>query len=149
MKSRAVAVLKTVATWALVIAVALAAGKVVQHLRDGEAPPVAGEAPAIEGLALSGEGPTLVYFWATWCGVCRVQAPVIASVRSSLEATPSCGRVVELEETGNGAAFRDYGVRLLPTMVVVDSDGRVSKRFLGFTTKWQILRALKAAGGAC
>jgi thioredoxin 1 len=149
MKRRAVAVLKSVATWVLVIAGALAIGKVVQHLRDGEAPPVASVAPEIEGLALAGDAPTLVYFWATWCGVCKVQAPVIESVRTSLDASPSCGTLVKLEETGNDAAFREYGVRLLPTMVVIDAEGRVSKRFLGFTTKWQILRALKSAGGTC
>ena len=146
---RAVTVLRTLATWAVTIAVAVAAGKGLQHLRDGNAPPVSSDAPAIDGVAFAEGTPTLVYFWATWCGVCRVESPVIASVRTTLAQSPSCGRVVELEETGNGAVFGDYGVRILPTMVVVDSQGRVAKRFLGFTTRWQILSALKAAGGSC
>ena len=140
---------RTLATWMIAIGVALFVGKSIQRMRDGNAPPVASAAPQIGGLSLPAGKPALVYFWATWCGVCKVQGPVVDSVRASLAETPSCGSVVALEETGNREVFSAYGVRLLPTMVVVDAEGRVAKRFLGFTTKWQILRALKAAGGTC
>lgn len=147
--NRGVTFLRSLILWVVAIGVALGAAKGVQHLRDGDAPPVASDAPAIDGVELSTDAPSLVYFWATWCGVCRAQTPVIESVRTSLAASPSCGRVVALEDAGHAEAFEAYGVRVLPTMVVVDAEGRVAKRFLGYTTKWQILAAMKAAGGTC
>lgn len=132
--------------WILAVAIALLVGKSVQWARDGEAPPRSAPAPAAKGVTLADGGPTLLYFWASWCGVCRVQGPVVEAVAAE---APGCARVVPIEETGNAEAFEAYGVRLLPTMVVVDDEGRVAKRFLGFTTKWQLLSALRDAGSAC
>lgn len=146
---RIAGIFRTIATWGIAIAVALLVGKGIQRMRDGNAPPLASTAPQVGALSLPAGRPAVVYFWATWCGVCKMQGPVVDSVRTALAERPSCGTVVALEETGNREVFSAYGVRLLPTMVIVDADGRVAKRFLGFTTKWQILRALKAAGGRC
>lgn len=146
MSPRLKSALQNAGTWVLAIGGAIALGKGIQHMRDGEAPPVASAAPQIDGIALADGAPTLLYFWAEWCGVCRVQGPIVESVA---EVPPSCGKVVQVEEKDHRAAFRDYGVRVLPTMVVVDGEGRVTKRHLGLTTKWQLTRALASAGGSC
>jgi len=38
-------------------------------------------APALEGVALPGEKPALLFFWAHWCGDCRAEAPILAQIR--------------------------------------------------------------------
>lgn len=143
---RLASALKTAGTWALTLGAALALGKGIQSIRDGEAPPVASPAPAIDGVELADGAPTLLYFWAEWCGVCKIQSPIVESVK---EVPPACGKVVRVDDATERQAFRDYGVRVLPTMVVVDGEGRVTKRHLGITTKWQLVRALRSAGGRC
>ena len=39
--------------------------------------------------AVTGEGRSLVDFWATWCGPCRMQAPILEQLDGEME-----GRVV-------------------------------------------------------
>jgi thiol-disulfide isomerase/thioredoxin len=41
-------------------------------------------APAVEGVDFTA-GPTLLFFWAHWCGDCTAQAPAIARIRTEFE----------------------------------------------------------------
>jgi len=138
--------IRSVAIWIGTVALAVVVAKGIQHARDGEAPPRSATAPSIEGVEFQNGRPTVLYFWATWCGVCRVQSPIVAAVASE---TTSCGHVVELEESTSRGAFASYGVRVLPTIVVVDGAGKISDRYLGLTTKWQLVGAMRRAGGSC
>ena len=38
-------------------------------------------APALEGVALQKEKPTLLFFWAHWCGDCRAETPILAQIK--------------------------------------------------------------------
>ena len=52
---------------------------------------VSGSAPQLKGITLSQQHfdisninkPTLVYFWGTWCGVCKITSPMVDSVATS------------------------------------------------------------------
>lgn len=110
-------------------------------------PAVGRREPAVDGIEHAIGAPTLLYFWADWCAKCRVQTPVVESVRTSV--SPLCGNVVALEDRAHAEAFTRYGVRVLPTIVVVAADGRETTRFVGDTTKEQIVASLAAAGGSC
>lgn len=113
-----------------------------------------GTAPALDAIALSGvspaEGPRLVHFWATWCGVCHAmehnirafdpsEATMVASasgsaaeVRAWLNAENKSldGVVVD-----RGQSARAWGVGAYPTTFVVSSQGEIRDVCVGYTTE--------------
>ena len=77
--------------------------------------------------AIAGEQPVLVDFWATWCGPCRMIAPVIEQVAAEFEGRAVVGKVDVDEEPGLAQRF---GVMSIPTLVVL-KDGKVVEQAVG------------------
>ena len=67
----------------------------------------------------------LVYISATWCGPCKMFAPVMAKVAES--GIP----VQKLDADKDQESVMKYGVRSIPTVVKIDSSGNVLNRFVG------------------
>lgn len=67
----------------------------------------------------------LVYISATWCGPCKMFAPVMAKVAES--GIP----VEKLDADQNQSAVAEYGVRSIPTVIKVDASGNAVDRFVG------------------
>ena len=71
--------------------------------------------------------PVMVDFWATWCGPCRMVAPVIEQVAEEYEGRAIVGKV-DVDECGD-LAMR-YGVMSIPT-VIFFKDGKEIDRKVG------------------
>ncbi len=84
------------------------------------------------------KGVMMVDFFATWCGPCRMLAPVLEEV--SQESTAEIYKV-DIDESENLA--RSYGIMAVPTMIVF-VDGKEVERFSGYMPKSQILSKLNA-----
>lgn len=89
---------------------------------------------------LQSDKPVLVDFWATWCGPCRMIAPIIDQIATEMAGQVKVGKV-DVDEN-NGLAST-YGVRSIPTLVIVKG-GQVVDTIVGATSKEAIVQKLKS-----
>ncbi len=94
-----------------------------------------------DAVVLRSEVPVLVDFWATWCGPCKKQAPIIEQIATTYAARAVMGK---LDTVRNHSTATKYGIEGLPTLLIF-KDGKVAKRFVGLTSKKALAAALDAA----
>ncbi|HEX8205497.1 MAG TPA: thioredoxin [Solirubrobacteraceae bacterium] len=75
---------------------------------------------------IESEKPTLVDFWAPWCGPCRVVAPVLEEIAGERQDL----RIVKLNVDENQQTAAKYGVMSIPTMIVF-KHGQAAKTIVG------------------
>ena len=90
-----------------------------------------------EKQVLRADRPVLVDFWATWCGPCRMLAPIVAEIAEERDDV-TVGKVNVDDESELAAR---YGVSSIPT-VILFKNGKVSATSVGYRSKAQLLAAL-------
>jgi thioredoxin 1 len=75
----------------------------------------------------NGDKPVVVDFWATWCGPCRMMAPVIAKMAEKYDGQVVVGKC-DVEENDDLAA--EFGIRNIPT-VLFFKGGEVVEKVVG------------------
>ena len=68
-----------------------------------------------EQEVLGSERPVLLDLWATWCGPCRMLAPILAEVAEEQEGSLTVGKV-NVDEEGDLAA--QFGIMSIPTLIL-------------------------------
>ncbi|TAN52809.1 MAG: protein disulfide oxidoreductase [Methylococcaceae bacterium] len=132
---------------------------------------VDGMAPPLSGVTLSGQPfelaqlrgkPSLVYFWAVWCGVCKAMqhnidalaadVPMISVAMQSGDAL-TVGRYLKersitmpvlLDDAALAAAR--YGIRGVPVAFILGPDGDIRYTAVGYSTEWGLRLRLWLAG---
>ncbi|BBZ09656.1 thioredoxin [Mycolicibacterium doricum] len=87
---------------------------------------------------LTSSTPVLVDFWATWCGPCKMVAPVLEEIASEKAGALT---VAKLDVDANPTTARDFQVVSIPTMILF-KDGEPVKRIVGAKGKAALLREL-------
>jgi thioredoxin 1 len=80
----------------------------------------------------------VVDFWATWCGPCKMVAPVLDEIAGENKDKLT---VAKLDIDANPSTARDYQVMSIPTMIVFQ-DGKPVKQIVGAKPKAALLSDL-------
>jgi thioredoxin 1 len=91
---------------------------------------------------LGRDKPVLVEFWATWCGPCRMVAPVLEQIADERSDVA----VVKLNYDEEPAIGQRYGVMGLPTMLLF-RDGEPVRSIVGARPKARLIAELDEALG--
>ncbi len=69
--------------------------------------------------------PIVIDFWASWCGPCQMFAPIFAD--SARELEPQV-RLAKLDTEAHSQLAGQFGVRSIPTMVIVKNGREVARQ---------------------
>ena len=84
------------------------------------------------------QGTCLVDFWATWCGPCRMQAPVLEKLDTELQGSVKICKVDVDEER---ELAMEYGISSIPTLLVF-KDGQIANKSIGVISKEEMMSLL-------
>lgn len=92
------------------------------------------------GTSVEGnKGLVLVDFWATWCGPCKMIAPIVEQIASEHDGKITVGK---LDVDANDQTAMKYGVMSIPTLILF-KDGQPVERLVGYMPKERLMTKIK------
>ena len=93
-----------------------------------------------ENVAAKSAKPVLIDFWASWCGPCRMFAPVLDQVANELDGKALVVKM-NVEEAPNLA--KKFAVRTIPAVFIL-KDGEIVKQFVGVQDKAKLVKEVES-----
>lgn len=89
------------------------------------------------------EGLVLIDFWATWCGPCRMQAPILEQLSEELDESEL--KICKMDVDENSLTAQGFGIMSIPTLMF-KKDGEVVKQIVGVHSKAQLKALIEELG---
>ena len=77
------------------------------------------------------EGIVLVDFYASWCGPCKMQSPILESLEEDV-------KIIKIDVDEHDELARRFGIMSIPTLILF-KDGKEIRKNIGLTPKEVIL----------
>ncbi len=107
------------------------AGDKVRHITDAE----------FDKQVLEAGIPTLIDFWAPWCGPCKAIGPVIEELAEEFDGR---AKITKMNVDENPATPGKYGIRAIPTLILF-KDGQLVDQITGAVGKAQLTALINKA----
>jgi thioredoxin 1 len=82
--------------------------------------------------------PVLVDFWATWCGPCQIQGPIVEEIAKEYAGRVKVGK---LEVDENPQTAMKYNIMSIPTLAIFQN-GQLVKQLVGLQQKSRLAEEL-------
>ncbi len=82
------------------------------------------------------EHKAVVDFYATWCGPCKMFAPIFEEVANEMDMN-----FIKIDTDNNSDLAREYGVMSIPTIILFENGNEI-KRHTGFMSKEEFINFL-------
>ena len=99
---------------------------------------ITGTAANFENEVIKSEIPVLVDFWATWCGPCRMVAPVVDEIAEEREGKL---KVVKVNVDDEADLAMKYGISAIPTLLLF-KNGEIAGKVVGALPKASLINQL-------
>lgn len=86
-------------------------------------------------------GVVLVDFYATWCGPCKMIAPVLDQLAQEFEGK---AKIVKIDVDESPAIAEQYSIMSIPTLILF-KDGETVDQVAGFQSKEMLVKLLEKA----
>ena len=90
-------------------------------------------------LVLNADKPVIVDFFATWCGPCRMLAPVLDDLAKDASGS---FEVYKVDIDKDRALAIEYGVMSIPTIIAFQGGKQINKH-IGYATKDQLKKMVQ------
>jgi thioredoxin 1 len=94
-----------------------------------------------ESEVLKATGPVVVDFWAEWCGPCKMIAPALEEIATSLGDKV---KILKLNVDENPATASKYGIMSIPTLMIF-KNGEMASRQVGAAPKQKLQQWITTA----
>ena len=92
-----------------------------------------------ESEVLQADQPTLVDFWAEWCGPCKMVAPVVEAIADDYNGRL---RVAKMDVDANPDTPQRLGIMGIPTLILF-KEGAEATRVVGYRPKEALVEAIQ------
>ena len=90
-----------------------------------------------EAEVLESRKPVLIDFWATWCGPCRMQGPVLDEIATETDAI----KIAKVNVDEEQMLALKFGITSIPTLMLF-KDGKEADKLVGLRSKEELKQLL-------